>query len=278
MPMSHRRSLPAIFLALTGLVAGLAAQEPALTVDQMKAFLLNAKVVKSRTTEKGITAPDRLTLSDGTLTHDAVFQSIDLRAPRKELSDGTVEFNFVDAYRYDIAAYELATLLGLADMMPVTVERTWGGKRGALSWFLPAAMDEQTRYLKKIDAPNPEAWNRQMFKKRIFAELVYDNDPNLTNVLISADWHLWMIDFTRAFRLSKNLRGPKNIEQSRCSRELLEHLRAMARADVEKRVGNYLTRYEIDAVMARRDTIVAMIDQMVAKKGEASVLFSDKRP
>jgi len=278
MPMPHRRSLPAVLLALSGLVAGLAAQEPALTVDQMKAFLLNAKVVKVRTTEKGITAPDRLTLSDGTLTHDAVFQSIDQRAPRRELSDGTVEFNFVDAYRYDIAAYELATLLGLADMMPVTVERTWGGKKGALSWFLPAAMDEQTRYLKKIHVPDPEAWNRQMFKKRIFAELVYDNDPNLTNVLISADWHLWMIDFTRAFRLSKNLREPKNIEQSRCSRELLEHLRALARPDVEKAAGKYLTRYEMDAVMARRDRIVAMIDQMVAKKGEASVLFSEKRP
>jgi len=35
---------------------------------------------------------------------------------------------------------------------------------------------------------------------RVFSQLVYDTDRNLGNVLISEDWHLWMIDFTRAFR------------------------------------------------------------------------------
>ena len=34
------------------------------------------------------------------------------------------------------AAFGLAELLGLDDMMPVTVERRWNGKRGALSWWL----------------------------------------------------------------------------------------------------------------------------------------------
>jgi hypothetical protein len=47
---------------------------------------------------------------------------------------------------------------------------------------------------------------------------------------------------------------------------------------VEKAAGRYFTRYEIDGVMARRDRIVALIDDMVRKKGEAAVLFSDKRP
>ena len=278
MPLSARRSAPAILLVSIGLLAGLSAQEPALTVDQMTAFLLNAKVVRSGGTPKGITAPYRLTLTDGTLTHDAVFQAVDQKAPRREFADGGVEFNFVDSYRYDIAAYELATLLGLGDMMPVTVERVWSGKPGALSWYLPAAMDEQTRLQKKIDPPDVLAWNRQMFKKRIFAELVYDTDPNLTNVLISADWHLWMIDFTRAFRLSKNLRLKVNIEQSMCSKNLLDRLRALARPDLERAAGKHLTGYEMDAVMARRDKIVALFDAMIARKGEAGVLFSDKRP
>ena len=36
----------------------------------MKQFLLKAKVVQSKHTGKGITSPWRLTLIDGTVTHD----------------------------------------------------------------------------------------------------------------------------------------------------------------------------------------------------------------
>ena len=39
-----------------------AAPAPQLTVEQMKDFLKNAKVIRSRTTSKGITAPKRVTL------------------------------------------------------------------------------------------------------------------------------------------------------------------------------------------------------------------------
>jgi hypothetical protein len=40
-----------------------------------------------------------------------------------------------------------------------------------------------------------------LYRIRVFDELVYDTDPNLTNVLIGTDWKLYRIDFTRAFRL-----------------------------------------------------------------------------
>ncbi len=78
-----------------------------------------------------MTAPKRLTLSDGVTTHDAVFQAIDERKMVANLGGGgrqaTTELNFVDSYRYNIAAYELSGLLGLDHMMPVYVERRWNG-------------------------------------------------------------------------------------------------------------------------------------------------------
>jgi recombination DNA repair RAD52 pathway protein len=43
----------------------------------MEQFLLTAKVVTSQEVNKGITNILRLTLTDGTLTHDAHFQSVD---------------------------------------------------------------------------------------------------------------------------------------------------------------------------------------------------------
>jgi len=49
-------------------------------------------------------------------------------------------------------------------------------------------MDEVERPQAEITAPDPEAWNNQMYKIRVFDELVADNDPNLTNVVIGEDW------------------------------------------------------------------------------------------
>src|SRR2546426_325644 len=94
----------------------------------MKQFLLNAKVVQSKHTGKGITSPWRLTLRDGTVTHDGGFQSVDEHKARMEFANGTVELNFVDSYKYNIAAYALAELLGVDDMLPVYVERKWNGR------------------------------------------------------------------------------------------------------------------------------------------------------
>ena len=113
-----------------------------------------------------------------------------------------------------------------------------------------------------------------MYKKRVFAELVYDTDPNLTNVLISKDWHLWMIDFSRAFRLYHDLRTPKNLtETGKCERKLLESLRKLDRNELAQKTERYLTKAEIDGVMARRDKIVALFDALIAKKGESAVLY-----
>src|SRR5436190_13087708 len=96
-----------------------------LTKDQIKDFLLKAKVVSSKHTSKGITDPYRLTLSDGTTTHEAVFQAIDDHKPSMQFADGHVELNFVDSYKYNLAGYAVAELLGIDDMIPVHVERKW---------------------------------------------------------------------------------------------------------------------------------------------------------
>jgi hypothetical protein len=279
--MSPFRFRPRVLLAMVWMATALCLpgqEEPKLSEEQMRDFLLNAKVVADRRTSKGITAPYRLTLADGQIKHDALFQSINEESSVKVFDDGNKEFNFKDCYKYDIAAYELAKLLGLGDMMPVTVERKWRNVTGALSWWLPVKMDEVDRRNKRIQPPDVDAYNRQMYKKRIFAELVFDTDPNLTNVLISADWHLWMIDFTRAFRILKDLRNRENIIQSMCERQLFERLKTLDRNELTQKTKRHLTKAEIDGVMARRDKIVAIYTDLIAKKGENAVLYSDKRP
>jgi hypothetical protein len=203
-PLRLRR-LELLVTALVWLTCPLfaVADEPSLTKEQIKQFLRTAKVVNSRGVAKGVTNTLRLTLSDGTITHDASFQPIDKRETHAQFAMGGSELNFVDSYKYNIAAYMLAELVGFDDMMPVYVERKWDGQTGSLSWWLPVKMDELERHKRKLEAPDTDDWNNQMYKIRVFDQLVYDTDPNLTNVLISEDWKIWRIDFSRAFRLSE---------------------------------------------------------------------------
>jgi hypothetical protein len=265
------------WLTLTLMVCALAlqcsvgAEEPTLNRQQMEQFLLNAKVVNSTQTKKGVTNPWRLTLSDGTLTHDALFQAIDETKPLMRFASGSTEMNFKDSYKYNIAGFLLAELLGLDDIVPVTVERKWHGNSGSLSWWVPFVMDEADRHKQKLRAPDPDAWNKQMYKIRVFDQLLYDADPNLTNVLIGKDWQLWRVDFSRAFRQYKDLQDPKDLE--RCDRQLLERLKALDANELATKTKGYLTKSEVQGLMARRDKIVAYFQKLIAEKGESGVLY-----
>src|SRR6266446_1445141 len=248
MNLLHLRCRVLILAAIVCLTCGLfavAADEPTLTKEQIKQFLVTAKVVKSREAAKGITHTQRLTLSDGTVTHDASFQDMDEHKAVKQL--------------------------GMGDMLPVYVERKWGGNTGSLSWWLSVKMDEAERHKQKLTAPDADAWNNQMYKIRVFDQLVSDSDPNLTNVVIGENWQIWRIDFTRAFRLNKELKSPADLV--RCDRQLLEKLKALDANELTEKTKKYLAKDEVKAVMARRDRIVAQFQKMIAEKGENEVLY-----
>src|SRR5512143_1286343 len=127
MPFSKQRfriglAILAVALPALGQVAG---DGNDFTEQQKAEFLRTAQVIKSKQSDVGVTNPFRLTLSDGTVTHDGNFQAVDINKTRENFSGGRVEYNFKDSYKYNIAAYQLAKLIGMDDMVPVTVERRW---------------------------------------------------------------------------------------------------------------------------------------------------------
>jgi hypothetical protein len=253
-----------------------AAPAAELSVEQQIDFLKTAKVIRTRDTTKGVTAPKRVTLSNGSITHDAVFQAIDEKKMVAQLGGGgrqsTTELNFVDSYRYNLAAYALAELIGLDHMMPVYVERRWNGQTGSMGWWVTTLMDEGERLKKKVQPPKPADWNNQMYRMRVFTALVRDTDRNLGNVLITPEWKLMMIDFTRAFRLQPELQHTKDL--NKLDRALLPKLEALDRQAVKKAVGDWLTGGEIDSIMKRRDLLVAHFKKLIADLGEDKVLYN----
>jgi hypothetical protein len=92
------------------------------------------------------------------------------------------------------------------------------------------------------------------------------------NILWTNDWTMWLIDHTRAFRLSKDLLKPQDL--TRCDRGLLTRLKALTNESIDKAVGDSLLKGEREAVLERRDRIVKIIEDRVARLGEAVVLFN----
>jgi hypothetical protein len=246
---------------------------PAAPLDQAaaKVFLLTAKVTKVKTLSKGVTRPRRVTLTNGTLTQDAVFQSIDEFKGVERFPTGRVELDFRDSWHFNIAAFELARAVGLDGMVPPCVSRMIQSERGSLCWWVTWKWDEQMRVAEKIRPPDTVEWQKQWDVMRVFRELVDDTDRNQTNMLITEDWKVWMVDFTRAFRKTHALRKPEELR--RCPKTLLERIRTLEDATVREAAGEHLRPGEIEAVLIRRKLIVEHFDKLVAEKGADAVLF-----
>jgi hypothetical protein len=237
----------------------------ALTFDQQEAFLRTAKITVEKPSKKGITGTVRVTMTDGKITHDASVQRIDDHEAVFKTASST-ELNFKDTYVFNIAAWKLAKMLGIEDMVPPSVERNYSAKSASFTWWIDdVLMDEEDRVAKKISPPDPDRWSKEIQVMHVYDQLMYNTDSNATNLLIDKQWRIWMIDHTRAFRLQKTLLDPKML--SMCDRGLLAKMKALTAASVEKVMKSDLEKGEIQALIARRDLIVKFFEA----KGESAL-------
>jgi hypothetical protein len=229
-----------------------------LSDDQAEAFLRDAKVVKTKSVGKGVTGTIRATLTDGTLTHDAQIQQIEEKKTQFEAA-GASEFNFEDSWRFNVAAYRVDRLIGL-QMVPVTVSRKWKSAPAAFTWWIDdVMMDEGKRLQDKTQPPDSGLWNEQMQMVRVFDQLIYNVDRNMGNLLIGKTWRVWAIDHTRAFRTQNTLKAPANV--TRCDRQVVEGLKQLNKEGLKKSIGEFVTEYQINGLLARRDKIVEILEK-----------------
>jgi len=256
-----------LFLLLTGggFASLIFSQEvPKPSIEQQEQFLKSAPVKSWKTAKKGITGTSRATLSDGNMTHDASVQLIDERKTKNETQSG-VEYNFQDSYKLNIAAYWLGKKLGLESMIPVSVERSFQGKKGSYTWWIDDfAMDEVDRLKRKIHAPDKDRWGRQYLVMKLFDNLIYNVDRNATNILYDKNWSLWMIDHSRSFRRYDKLPDAKAMQQ--CDRQLLARLKDLNDDDVKAGIGKWVDSGQIQGLLARRKLIIKHCEAMGPSK------------
>jgi hypothetical protein len=262
----------------------LVAQEPAvetrtpiLAPEEMERFLLTARIVRTRSVNKGINNTSRATLSDGRITHDAHIQTVDIAKSVFVPNRGATEINFKDTYRFNIAGYRLARLLDL-NHVPMSVERSLDRSNAAVTWWVDdVLMDEGVRFKKGA----PQEWSAsrtasQIHIMRVFDELIANQDRNAGNLLWTSDGKMWMIDHTRAFRLAATLKNPKILE--RCEGRFFAALRGLTFETIAAAVGKSLEKPEIEAVLKRRDALITLFEEKIAQRGVGAVLYSFKEP
>jgi hypothetical protein len=241
--------------------AAIAAQAPAAprTDEEVERFLKAARIVKTKGTKKGITGSTQATMSDGIVTHDAHIQTIDEYKAEFQSPAG-VELGFRDSWSFNVAGYRLDRLIGL-DMVPVSVAGRYRGTAAAITWWIDEVIgDDGDRLKKKIEPPVAARWNQQRHLMWLFDELIANVDRNVGNIVYSKDWRLWLIDHTRAFRKTTELKQPARI--TRCDRQVFERLKALDRDTLKRELGKYLDDGQIKALLSRRDLIVQRVESL----------------
>ena len=97
--------------------------------------------------------------------------------------------------------------------------------------------------------------------------LIANIDRNQGNLIYDEDWHLFLIDHSRAFTDRKDLKGMAPL--GRVDRQLWAKMAALTLDDLDKGLGDWVGAKEKKALLLRRDKMAAQITQMIAKRGES---------
>jgi serine/threonine protein kinase len=232
---------------------------------QMEEFLSQGRIGKLQRLSTGVTVSSRAIVTWQGASHDAHVQTVDTY-----FGGGSRVSNRSDRYAYNVAAYRLDKLLDL-DLVPVSVVRAVNAKPAAVTWWIDdVAMMELERRKLQLEPPRPRVkeWNDQMYRAFAFHELISNADFNQTNVLITSEWRLWLVDFTRAFRSYRKLDQPNRF--LRIDRGLYDALARLDEQTLRREMKGLLSVSQIRSLLARRDLMLAFLEERAASRAVPS--------
>lgn len=238
-------------------------------------FLKTAGVVQERqmSEREGVTRPWSLTLEKDGVRKPAVWKD-----------PMGMKRGYLESWKTEIAAYRLSGLLGL-NMVPPAVEREFQGRSGCCILGVDFWMDFFDIAKKKLNPPglkvNP--FFKAVCLQRAFDNLIANEDRHRRNYLIRDDWTMILIDHSRSFRTTRDftkrlIYDENNRESSKfimatLPRGFVDKLRGLEFAAIRDAVGDSLSDEQIQAVLARRDLMIAWIEKRIGDLGEAAVLY-----
>jgi hypothetical protein len=221
---------------------------------EIEAFIGAAPIERFEDIPVGVTKPRRGFFAAGSPVASVAFKVL---PPRR--SGG-----FFENYKAEIAAYKLDRLLGLG-MVPPTVEKRVKSEIGSAQLWV-----EECEFLKNRagqQAPDTAAWNRQVYRQRVWDNLIANIDRNAGNLLVDSEWNLVLIDHSRAFTSTGKMPFP----MTRIDRTFLERLRSLSEDELRTHLKGLLFDGP-KSLLKRRDKIIEVFDKRIQQYGEAAVL------
>ena len=231
---------------------------PQLTLAEVADILQHGEISKVESLNTGITEPYRLTFNDPRAKVRAAFKYIDTDPgmQRRRSKDGAEKY--ADRYHYDIAAYRLSDMLGFR-LVPMAFKRTVNNIPGAVKFWVEDSYNLYTAEQKGWKYEGHCSFEAQMNLMRVFDLLIYNKDPNPTNILVEqVQGQLIWIDHSRAFSTHRKLPediDTSNIELTPSVRAALQSLEADA---LRKVMHGLLNRDQVRALLRRRDKILEL--------------------
>jgi hypothetical protein len=225
--------------------------------SEIEQYMLSATVAKMEQVPIGVTKPQRVVFEPGGPVGRAAWKPL-LPSYRS---------GFHESYKAELAAYALDRLLEM-HMVPPVIERKIDRATGALVYWIENIHPWDIK--KPPTGPEPN-WSRQTTRMRMFDQLIANIDRNAGNLLYDDDWHLFLIDHSRAFIERKDLKG--TTAPARIDRVLWQRMDALTKEQLDASLGQWLSRGEIEAILARRDKMRDAVAEMVKKRGEVGVFF-----
>jgi hypothetical protein len=233
---------------------------------EIEEFLRSARVVSREEIGVGINRMDKLLVEkDGVQAH-AIFRDVDEEEEGVRLG-GRLYRRFKDSYTGECAAYAVAQLFGV-DNVPPTVPRALRGRDGCMQIWVEKTRDQDAA---DFAPPEPLAWVKQTWGMSAFDNLIFNVDRNAGNMLAGEDYHLWLIDHTRAFQPESQLLSPDSVKRiSRRAWGLLHEITGEELAEATRR---FLDPGQVMALAKRRELLIERIQSLVDEHGEDAVLY-----
>lgn len=244
---------------------------PFQTPGEIEDYLRNARILSAETTREGTTRPKKALLERNSLRVHACFRHVRVHQKRMRFENGDVRFNFRDDAIFEVAAYELAKLLGFHNVPP-TVLREVKGKQVTLQIWVSSTITEKHRLDRDLRPTSQWHWIAQNRLVTLFDNLIYNEDRNMGNLLYDEEWRVWMIDHTRAFRIDDELPDPMMV--SGCERTIWERLTTLPDEAFYEALGPYLGKSQIETLLQRKVKLVRRLANRMELYGEAQVLFT----
>ena len=230
--------------------------------ETLERFLEAAEVQSIEDVGMGVLNPQVVVLNSGGQVHRANFKAVKRGRQR----------GYWESYQAEIAAYRLDQYLGL-DMVPPTTSRRIKGEMGSLQYWVNDCVLYLEKQGSKVASAKKVQWMWQVARMKAFDNLILNTDRNAQNMLIDEDWHIILIDHSRAFVSRKNLLPKKHELPSTFDRGMLAKMQTMSIENMSALMEGVLDKNEVKALITRRDKLMKHYEKMVKKHGEGSVLF-----